>query len=231
MRVAFIVDGFNLYHSIRDAEKLVPARPQRWLDLSSLCRSYLHHFGRSATLQGIHYFSALAKHLAASNHDIEARHTAYIDGIRSTGVQVTLGSFKARDKYIPLRFCRFRIGRWKRPVRLPIPRCSVIYTRAEEKETDVAIASRMFELLHRQEADAIVLISGDTDLLPAIRTARSLFPAARIVVMFPFNRHNAELKRAVTHSFKIARDQYAKHQMPDPIVLPNGHVIHKPAKW
>lgn len=109
MRVAFIVDGFNLYHSIRDAEKLVPTRPQRWLDPSSLCRSYLHHFGRSASLQGIYYFSALVRHLAASNHDIEARHTAYIDAIRSTGVQVTLGSFKARDKYVPLKYCRFRI--------------------------------------------------------------------------------------------------------------------------
>lgn len=174
----------------------MPARPQRWLDLSSLCRSYLHHFGRSATLQGIYSFSALARHLAVTNHDIEARHTAYIEGIRSTGVQVTPGSFKARDKYILLTYWRLRIWRWKRPVRLPIPRCSLVYTRAEEKETEVAIASRMFELLHRQEADAIVRISGDTDLLPAIRTARSLFPAARIVVMFPYNRHNAELKRA-----------------------------------
>ena len=29
MRVAFIVDGFNVYHSIREAEKLTAARPQR----------------------------------------------------------------------------------------------------------------------------------------------------------------------------------------------------------
>ena len=231
MRVAFVVDGFNLYHSIRDAERHVPARPQRWLDLSSLCTSYLHHFGRSATLQGIYYFSAIAKHLAASKQDIEARHQAYIEAIKSTGVQVTLANFKAREKYIPLRYCTFRIGRWKRPIRLRIPRCSLVYTKAEEKETDVAIASKMFELLHTGAADAVVLISGDTDLLPAIRTSRALFPTAQIVVMFPYHRHNAELKRAVARAFKIAKDQYAKHQLPDPIVLPNGHVIRKPAKW
>ena len=231
MRVAFIVDGFNLYHSIRDAEKVVSTRPQRWLDLSSLCRSYLHHFGRQPSLQGVYYFSALAKHLAVSNQDIEARHQTYIDALKSTGVQVTLANFKARDKYVPLRYCKFKIGRWKRLVRIPIPRCSLVYVKAEEKETDVAIASKMFELLHGQAADAVVLISGDTDLLPAIRTARNLFPQAQVAVMFPYNRHNAELKRAVSKSFKIAKEQYSKHQLPDPVVLPNGYALRKPAKW
>ena len=233
MRVAFLVDGFNLYHSIRDAEKTVSTRPQRWLDLSSLCHSYLHHFGRAATVQGIYYFSALAKHLAASNKDIELRHQMYIDALKSTGVHVTLANFKARDKYVPLRFCKFKVGRFKRLLTLPIPACKLVYSRAEEKETDVAIASKMFELLHCHDADAIVLISGDTDLLPAIRTARNLFPTTRIAVMFPYNRHNAELKRAVAgkHAFKIAKDQYAKHQLPDPIVLPNGYTLRKPAKW
>jgi hypothetical protein len=74
MRVAFVVDGFNVYHSIREAEKLTAARPQRWLDLQSLCASYLPHFGRIATLQGVYYFSALARHLSATHHDIELRH-------------------------------------------------------------------------------------------------------------------------------------------------------------
>lgn len=231
MRVAFVVDGFNLYHSIRDAEKLVADRPQRWLDLRNLCTSYLPHFGRSAVLEGIYYFSAFAKHLAATHPDIEARHQTYVDALRSTGVEVSLANFKARDKYIPLRHCRFRLGRTKGTVRIPIPKCSLIFTRAEEKETDVAIVSKMFELLHRGTADAVVLISGDTDLLPGIRTARTLFPAATIAVCFPYRRHNAELKNAVRRSFKISKEQYAKHQLPDPIVLPNGHVIRKPAKW
>ena len=231
MRVAFLVDGFNVYHSIRDAERMVPARPQRWLCLSSLCASYLHHFGRTATLQGVHYFSAVPRHLAATNPDIELRHQAYLDALASTGVQVTLASFKVRETRVPLRYGWFRIWPLRRAVRLPIPRSSFICTRAEEKETDVAIACRMFELLHTGAADAVVLMSGDTDLLPAIRTCRALFPFARIAVMFPFRRHNAELKRAVKHAYKIAKEQYAKHQLPDPVVLPNGHAIRKPPTW
>ena len=63
MRVAFIVDGFNLYHSIKDAERMVPARPQRWLDLRAFCQSYVRNFGRAAVLDGVYYFSAIATHL------------------------------------------------------------------------------------------------------------------------------------------------------------------------
>jgi uncharacterized LabA/DUF88 family protein len=231
MRVAFIVDGYNLYHSIRDAEKVVADRPMRWLDLCSLCSSYLHHFGRHATLQGVYYFSAEPRHLAATKPGIEGRHHAYMQALAGTGVVVSLGNFKAREKHIPLKYCRFKLWPMRRPVCLPIPRCSFIFTRSEEKETDVAIASKMFELLHLGVADAVVLISGDTDLIPAIRTAGQLFPAAQTAVMFPYNRHNAELKRAVRRSFKISKDKYAKHQLPDPVLLSNGYEVRKPQRW
>jgi uncharacterized LabA/DUF88 family protein len=231
MRVAFVVDGFNLYHSIRDAEKIVTARPQRWLDLRGLCTSYLHHFGPTATLEGIYYFSAFAKHLAVTHPDIEARHQVYVDALQSTGVQVSLSNFKARSQYVALSQCRFRLGRLRGTFRLPLPGCGVVFTKAEEKQTDVAIATKLLELLHTGAADAVVLVSGDTDLLPAIRTASSLFPAATVAVCFPYRRHNAELKSAVRRSFKIGKDQYAKYQLPDPIVLPNGHVIRKPPTW
>jgi uncharacterized LabA/DUF88 family protein len=231
MRVAFLVDGFNLYHSIRDAEKQCADRPQRWLDLRAFCQDYVRHFGRNAVLEGVYYFSALAKHLQASNPGVVLRHVAYIDAIASTGVQVTLANFKARDKYIPFEHCSFRLRWLRRPIRLPLRGCTVMFQRAEEKETDVAIATKMMELLHGNAADAVVLVSGDTDLLPAIRTARRLFPAVRVAVCFPFRRQNVDLKQAVSHSFKVRKEQYAKHQFPDPVVLPNGRTIDKPALW
>ena len=231
MRVAFVVDGFNLYHSIRDAEKQVADRPQRWLDLRGFCEDYVRHFGRAAVLEGVYYFSALAKHLEGSKPDIANRHQAYLDAIRSTGVQVTLASFKEREKHIPLRYCTFRLRPFRRPIRLALPGCSVVVKRAEEKETDVAIAAKMLELLHTQSAEAVVLVSGDTDLLPAIRTARKLFPAARVAVLFPFKRHNADLKQSVAQSFKVRKEQYARFQLPDPVVLPSGRAIHKPPRW
>lgn len=231
MRIAFVVDGFNLYHSIRDAEKIVASRPQRWLDLRAFCADYVRHFGRSATLEGIYYFSAFAKHLEPSKPEIELRHQTYIDALRSTGVNVTMAQFMERDKYISLKYCRFKLRWLRRQFRVPLPFCSVIIKRAEEKETDVAIASKVFEILFTRAADVVVLVSGDTDLLPAIRTARSLFPGNQIAVIFPYRRHNDSLRRAVGKSFKVKRDVYGKFQLPNPIVLPSGHTIRKPERW
>jgi uncharacterized LabA/DUF88 family protein len=231
MRIAFVVDGFNLYHSIRDAERQIAARPQRWLDLRALCQDYVRQFGRSATLAGIYYFSALAKHLEATKPDVSVRHQSYIDAIRSTGVEVTLANFKEQEKFIPMKFCRFRLHPFRRLFRVPLPGGTVVIRRAEEKETNVAIASKLFELLHTGVADVIVLVSGDTDLLPAIRTAQKLFPSALVAILFPFKRHNAELKRAVTRSYKIRKEQYARFQLPDPVILPGGRSVSKPGRW
>lgn len=232
MRVSFIVDGFNLYHSIREAEKTTPARPLKWLDIHSLCQSYTRTvFGPSAIQTGVYYYSALARHLEAHNPAVVQRHETYVDALRYSGVDVTLANFKRKDNYLPVKHCTFRIWPLRRFVRIPLSRSTVYFQKHEEKETDVAIASKMFELLHTGACDAVVLISGDTDLLPAIRTARRLFPANQIAVGFPFKRFNVELKNSVARHFKIKANQYVQHQFPDPIHLPGGHEIRKPASW
>lgn len=123
-RVAFLVDGFNVYHSLRDAER-VAGRSLRWLDLRRLCESYARRnvLGRPSTLQTVTYFSAFATFLARTKPDALARHATYVRALQATGVEVALGRFKARS-----RSC---------------PRCGSSYVTYEEKETDVAIAIRI----------------------------------------------------------------------------------------
>jgi hypothetical protein len=38
-RTSFFIDGFNLYHSVRAAEKLLPNRQLKWLNIPSMCKS------------------------------------------------------------------------------------------------------------------------------------------------------------------------------------------------
>ena len=64
-RVTFLVDGFNVYHSAKDAQADLGGASTLWLDLSSLLRSYISIFGKDAVLTEIYYFSALAKHIDA----------------------------------------------------------------------------------------------------------------------------------------------------------------------
>lgn len=67
-RTAFIIDGFNLYHSVRQAshDLGLGEKGTKWLDIRALCSSYLHVIGGAAQLANIYYFSALATHLEAT---------------------------------------------------------------------------------------------------------------------------------------------------------------------
>ena len=206
----FLVDGFNVYHSVvdidRDSKGLLKAK---WLDLVSFCNSYLHLIGKGATLQSVYYFSALAFHL--NDPDVIIRHQAYIRCLRETGVKDELSRFK--------------------PDPIKCPHCKRQITRHEEKETDVAIAAKMFEILFNDECDTVVLVTGDTDLAPAVKTAKRLFPNRKIIFAFPYRRKNEELAQIAPGSFKIHRDNYIRHQLPDPFPLSDGTKIPKPPSW
>lgn len=210
-RVIFLVDGFNLYHSIKEAVSVQPNIHFKWLNLHALCSSLLHLIGNNAQLAEVHYFSALATHRQIADPQVILRHQSLLDCLRATGVHIELGRFKAKSGACPI--CR-------RPI-----------VRHEEKETDVAIAVRLIDLLHADRCDTAVLVTGDTDLAPAIRLARQRFPDKGIVCAFPYARKNNELAGLSTHSFVIRATSYARHQFPDPFRHPDGRLIFRPASW
>lgn len=210
-RVSFLVDGFNLYHSVRRAMRDTGERHLRWLDLSSLLTSYIHIFGTDADLEEIHYFTAYAHHLTGSKPDVVNRHRTFVDALKSTGVTVHVARFKKKD--------------------LRCPNCGAWFKRHEEKETDVAVGVTAIELLHHDTCDTLVIVSGDTDIAPAIRTAKRLFPNKQVCVAFPHARFNAELQQIADFSFRIRGAQYAKHQFADPVLLPSGRTLSKPRSW
>ena len=210
-RTAFIVDGFNLYHSLKSASRALGGVGTRWLDLSSFCRSFLSQIGGNAQLESVTYFSALAKHFEALKPDVTQRHKDYLDCLRATGVTIELAQFK--KKFVTCPHCAKRI------------------TRHEEKETDVAIATKLLALFFEDRCDAAVLITGDSDLAPAIRTARGLFPSKLVCCCFPFDRVSQELRVIASKHFKVGSDLYARHQLPDPAPAIHGRLLAKPLGW
>lgn len=215
-QVTFLVDGFNLYHSVREAERILRSST-KWLNIRELCASYLHlirnEVGDKTKLKNIYYFSALAEHLEASNPDVTARHKNFLKCLKDTGVLVELSRFKAKE------------------IRCPYPSCGKQFIKHEEKETDVAIASKLLEILFKDECDTVVLLTGDTDLAPAVKTTMRLFPKKRILFAFPYLRKNQELLKLAPGSFGIGRKQYAKYQFPDPYMLSDGTPVKKPSSW
>jgi uncharacterized LabA/DUF88 family protein len=208
-RVTFLVDGFNLYHSTRDIARYHQGLRVKWLNIHSLCASYVHLLGRDARLEKVYYFSAYAYHL--NDPGLIRRHEAYVKCLKNSGVEAEISKFK--------------------PKSIDCPHCMHEIIRHEEKETDVAIATKLFELLIRDETDSVALITGDTDLAPAVKVAMQIFSSKRIIFAFPYRRKNDDLASIAPGSFKISAKIYEKHLFPDPVVLSDGTQVSKPLTW
>lgn len=209
-RVTFLIDGFNLYHSVREAETEL-CTSTKWLDIKKLCQSYIHLFGKKAQLHEIYYFSALAKHLEATNPDVTKRHRDLLKCLEDTDIQIELNRFKKNSVK-----CKY---------------CHKVFFRHEEKETDVSIAVKLIEIFINGYCDTAVLMTGDTDLSPAVKTAKKLFTTKKIAFAFPYKRKNRELSKISDFNFEIKKSQYAKYQLSDPYITKKGDVVTKPSSW
>lgn len=209
-RISFLIDGFNVYHSILRLKRDT-GYSTKWFDLASLCNSYIPLFGKDAKLEAIYYFSAIPYYLNQKDLNKIQRHKNYIVCLESTGIHIELGRFKNKDV-----FCH---------------RCKSMILKHEEKETDVAIAVKLFEIFLTDACESAVIVSGDTDLSPAIKTCKTIFKDKKIIFAFPFARKNKELATLAPDSFSISKKQYIKHQLPDPVILKDGQKINKPPSW
>ncbi len=198
------VDGFNLYHSL-------DGRPEyhkyKWLDISGLAAGFLT---KSHSIREIWYFTALATWHPDKGK--VPRHNKLITVYRDMGVKIVEGVFRETT-----RTCKL----CKRP-----------YVSHEEKRTDVNIAVAILDLAYRDTYDTACLISGDSDLIPAIRKVRDNFPAKSFKLLIPIGRSADELKRACGGNHfasQITEKHLARHQLPDPYVTRNFDADMPPA--
>ena len=89
-KIAFFVDGFNLYHALENRSY----RKYKWLDISKLCQAFLR---KQDQVAGIYYFTALT----IWDQNKVARDKNYIKALESKGIQIIYGEFKRKD-----RICR-----------------------------------------------------------------------------------------------------------------------------
>jgi len=209
-RVSVLVDGFNLYHSLADAGPRV-GKGVKWLDLWGLISSYPQVIGGRPVIGELRYFSALAHHRIPHDAGVTQRHRAYIAALEISGVRIQLGRFKASRQT-----CKI---------------CRSSYRRYEEKETDVALAVGVMEALLNPQIDTVVLVSGDSDLAPALRVARTRFPEKRLGVAFPFRRVSEELKRESDFHWKLRPERYQAFQFPNQVLGKHGAIVKKPVSW
>ena len=79
-RVIAYIDGFNLYHGLRDAK----LKSSRWLDLRGVCESLLKPHQE---LVVVRYFTSIVRNKSGAR-----RQNVYLDALRSRGdIQIDLG--------------------------------------------------------------------------------------------------------------------------------------------
>jgi uncharacterized LabA/DUF88 family protein len=177
-------------------------RRLRWFNYHKFCRHFLRE---NDTLHSITYFTALAYWRPKS----EERHQVFIEACKILGIKVMQGKFKERN--------------------IPCSYCHKINIRHEEKATDVNIALQAYRLA--KEVDQIFLVTGDTDLIPAVRAIKDDYPGIKIGVIFPFNRATRELKNEVHLSHKVKQKNLAQFTLPPSLTKEDGTKITCPLDW
>jgi uncharacterized LabA/DUF88 family protein len=213
-RVICLVDGFNLYHALDYFADGVTERDKfryrkyRWLSLKALAHCYLRP--KSEELTAVHYFTTYAHW----REDKVFRHKLYIRAQEAEGTAVVFGKFK--NKQIE---CKATGG------------CELTFSRWEEKQTDVNIARRIIELAYLDEFDRLILISGDSDQIPAVSFVKEFFPQKHVTVVVPIGRSAIELKEVAHTTEKMTESHLQRSQMPEKVRCVTGEWLARPASW
>ena len=158
------------------------------------------------TLQAITYFTALAYWLP----DKSKRHAVFIEACETKGIYVVRGKFKEKKS--------------------SCPHCGQTIFRHEEKATDVNIALHAYRLAtHGMEQ--IIFVSGDTDLIPAVRMIKQDFQSVRVGVVFPYQRYTKEFAQVADFSHKTSAQTLQRFILPTTITKPSGKTITCPTDW
>jgi uncharacterized LabA/DUF88 family protein len=201
-RVVAYIDGFNLYFGL----KAEHGRKYLWLDLQALVEGLLLP---NQELREVQYFTARVR----DDPDGERRQAAYLDALAShcQKVRRIYGRFQEKT-----RGCK---------------NCGARWTSYEEKETDVNISVALIEGAASGAYDTALLISGDTDLRPAIASVKRLQPEKLIFAAFPPHRYSARLVGSVDAYTRIGRDKIRNAQLPLEVVTKDGVILNRPRYW
>lgn len=202
-RVAFFIDGFNVFHAL-DCKEFY--HKYKWLDYSALAACFVSSKDK---IVDIYYFTAYAEW----NQDKKARHQLLIRALTMKGVNIVLGKFKLRDKECHL--------------------CHKIYKTFEEKQTDVNISVKLFQCAYNDTFDTAILVTGDSDIVPAIKAVKESFPAKQIGLVIPIGRSAEEMKNVCDFYMKMKQKHLRNSQFPDSIVIDAAKniSIDRPATW
>lgn len=211
-RCLVYVDGFNLYYGV-----LEPNPAWKWLNLQTLFEA----LRPDEEVVGIKYFTAVVepdRHLSPKRD----RQRVYLKAL------ATLPKLQRIEGKYQLRRVTCRAAACPRQLE---------YLTPEEKKTDVNLAVHLIDDALHARSDSVVIVSGDSDLEPAVEWLRKNHPAIKVTVYIPTlltqasqRRNDFYLRIGVTCR-PLPLADIPRHQFPPVITPASSTTIQRPAGW
>jgi len=204
-RVIFYIDGFNLYYGIDDLN----ISKYKWLDIQKLSENLC---GTNQQLIKVKYFTSRVRNDPAKIR----RQNTYLQAVETLPlVEIFYGSYILTSKDFNCAQCA----------------CLNTVDIPKEKRTDINIASQLFSDFYYDNCDTARIISGDSDLVPAIKVTKSIFQNKKIKFYFPPKRFSGEIKKVCDSSKMLPVNILDNCLLPDQLMNKFGYVIKRPVKW
>ena len=207
MKANVYVDGINLYYGALEGT------PYKWLDLRVLSRLLLPR----DRVNRIRYFTA--------------RVTTPGDQTRAQRQQTYIRALETLPR-LTVHYASARSDRLRLPAAGPgRPDELVSVTRTSAKGAVLLLAALLLADGFRGDYEVAVVISNDSDLVPAVRIVRrQLGLPVGLLLPLPEKRYAVELIRAVTFHKPIREGVLAASQFPPQLADADG-TITKPRAW
>jgi 6-hydroxy-3-succinoylpyridine 3-monooxygenase len=207
-RCSVYVDGFNFYFG------LFQKRPEwKWLDMQRFFRTL-----RPLEDVSIKYFTAIVDE-DISFSETRFRQEKYLKALGTlTSVQVIKGKYQRK-------LVRCEAG------------CCEEYSVPREKKTDVNIAVHMIDDCIEGACESMVLVSGDSDLEPAVAWVHKRDPDIKMTVYIPKLQDDPDLRRNDFYKSigvecgPLPTDRLGSCQFKTAVKVETGKFVQRPEEW
>ncbi len=211
-RCTIYVDAFNWYFGI------FQHHPEwKWLN----AQSFFEALRLDEEVVAVKFFTALVdplKHVS-TRRDRQKRYLKALGTLPK--VKIILGKYQERTVTCQARDCMRRLE----------------YQVPEEKKTDVNMAVNLLADAVRGLTDSMVIVSGDSDLEPAVEWVRQNYPHVKITVYIPVlederqQRRNDNYHRMGVTCKPLPLTDIPRHVFPATVRVSESETITRPAEW
>lgn len=221
MKTIVYIDGFNLYFG------LLKNTSFKWLNLPTLITEIVKIQNPNSNVEKIKYFTAPVKanfsiHKEKAPQSQNHYHRALLS-VSDNKLEIINGYFDI-DMSSPVLYSNpvdlnNRVNTWK----------------LEEKQTDVNIAIEMYRDAAKGAVKQQVLVSSDSDIIPALRYIKKDFSDIDLGLILPRKKQNKRRNSKLSQVTDWTRnhindDELEKHQLPN-MVPTHKKPIYKPKYW